>query len=66
MSEDAPLTKKEERDEAEGYGSQDLKLSNFFQDWPKHIKRNDNGIIEAIIKRKNQRTNTAKKPGRRT
>jgi deoxycytidine triphosphate deaminase len=34
MSEDAPkLTKNEEKKEAKGYGSQDLKLSKFFADW---------------------------------
>lgn len=34
MSEDAPkLSKEEEEEEAKGYGSQDLKLSNFFASW---------------------------------
>jgi dCTP deaminase len=37
MSEDAPdLNEKEKEDEAKGYGSQDLKLSKFFADWPKN------------------------------
>jgi dCTP deaminase len=53
MSEDAPaLTEKEKLEEARGYGSQDLKLSKFFGDFPDHIKRNDNGSIE-IIKKEN-------------
>lgn len=35
MSEDAPeLNDEEKKKEAKGYGSQDLKLSNFFADWP--------------------------------
>lgn len=50
MSEDAPLGKKEERDEARGYGSQDLKLSTFFDDWPSNIVRNSNGTIEMKAK----------------
>jgi dCTP deaminase len=53
MSEDAPLlTKEEEAEEAAGYGSQDLKLSKFFADWPEHIKRNDDGTVEAIQSKK--------------
>ncbi|MGD0511096.1 MAG: 2'-deoxycytidine 5'-triphosphate deaminase [Candidatus Micrarchaeaceae archaeon] len=48
MSEDAPkLTSEQEEEEAKGYGSQDLKLSKFFADWPKHIKRSENGNVEA-------------------
>jgi dCTP deaminase len=47
MSEDAPgLTAEEEIKEAEGYGSQDLKLSTRFRNWPKHIKRNNDGTVE--------------------
>jgi dCTP deaminase len=35
MSEDPKdLTKKEQKEEAKGYSSQDLKLSQFFADWP--------------------------------
>lgn len=46
MSEDPPdLTEDEIRKEAKGYGSQDLKLSTRFKDWPKHIKRNSDGTI---------------------
>ncbi len=42
MSEDAPkLTPEEEKKEAEGYGSQDLKLSSFFGDWPANQKTRD-------------------------
>ncbi len=34
MSEDAPtLNEEEQKEEAKGYGSQDLKLSNFFANW---------------------------------
>jgi hypothetical protein len=29
-----------------------LKLSNFFQDWPQGIKRNGNGIVEVISKKR--------------
>jgi len=48
MSEDAPpLTKEEEEEEARGYGSQDLKLSNFFGDWPTHLKRGSDGDVKA-------------------
>ena len=55
MSEDAPqLTEKEEQDEAKGYGSQDLKLSKFFAEWPKDIRRNENGTIETIQSKKEQ------------
>jgi dCTP deaminase len=49
MSEDAPLTKSEEKDEAEGYGSQELKLSTFFAEWPRNILRNKNGTVEKIV-----------------
>lgn len=53
MSEDAPdLTPEEQKKEAKGYGSQDLKLSKFFAEWPDHIKRNDNGSIEIIESKK--------------
>ena len=49
MSEDAPeLTDEEKKDEAQGYGSQDLKLSKFFGDWPENIQRNDDGTVEII------------------
>lgn len=49
MSEDAPgLSDKEKDQEARGYGSQDLKLSKFFADWPENIKRNDDGSVEVI------------------
>jgi dCTP deaminase len=49
MSEDAPsLRKEEETAEAKGYGSQDLKLSKFFAEFPDHIKRNNDGSIEKI------------------
>jgi hypothetical protein len=48
MSEDAPLKKSEEKDEAEGYGSQELKLSTFFADWPRNIIRNQNGTVEKV------------------
>ena len=49
MSEDAPkLSEEEEKKEARGYGSQDLKLSKFFAEWPDNIKRNDDGTVEAI------------------
>jgi hypothetical protein len=48
MSEDAPpLSKEEEEDEAKGYGSQDLKLSNFFGDWPTHLRRGSDGDVKA-------------------
>jgi dCTP deaminase len=48
MSEDAlPLTKKQKADEAKGYGSQDLKLSNFFGDFPTHLRRGGQGDVEA-------------------
>jgi len=48
MSEDAPeLTPEEIEAEAKGYGSQDLKLSTFFNDWPDKIKRNGDGSVEA-------------------
>ncbi len=51
MSEDAPdLTKEEQEEEAKGYGSQDLKLSNFFADWPKHLLRGNDGNVEAAKK----------------
>jgi len=50
MSEDAPkLTPAQEKKEAEGYGSQDLKLSTRFRNWPKHIKRNENGAVEIVV-----------------
>jgi dCTP deaminase len=46
MSEDAPeLDKVGKRKEAKGYGSQDLKLSTRFRDWPKHIQRNGDGSV---------------------
>jgi len=48
MSEDAPLTAEEELEEAEGYGSQDLKLPAFFQNWPKQIERNADGTVETL------------------
>jgi dCTP deaminase len=48
MSEDAPpLTKKQKMDEARGYGSQDLKLSNYFGDWSTHPRRGSDGNVEA-------------------
>jgi hypothetical protein len=40
------LTPEEEKKEAEGYGSQDLKLSTRFRNWPRHIKRNNDGTVE--------------------
>jgi dCTP deaminase len=49
MSEDPPeLTEEEKKEEAKGYGSQDLKLSTFFEEWPKDFKRNDDGTVETI------------------
>jgi dCTP deaminase len=49
MSEDPPdLTQEEQEQEAKGYSSQDLKLSKFFADWPKNLKRNEDGSVEAI------------------
>jgi len=49
MAEDAPtLTPEQEKEEAKGYGSQDLKLSKFFAEWPNKIKRNGDGTVEAI------------------
>jgi dCTP deaminase len=49
MSEDAPpLSPEEKQDEAKGYGSQDLKLSKFFGEWPKHLKRNTDGTLTKI------------------
>jgi dCTP deaminase len=55
MSEDAPtLSEEDKRKEAKGYGSQDLKLSKFFAEWPDHIKRNDDGTVEAIQSKKEQ------------
>lgn len=55
MSEDAPtLSEEEKRKEAKGYGSQDLKLSKFFAEWPDRIKRNDDGTVEAIQSKKEQ------------
>jgi dCTP deaminase len=49
MSEDAPdLSEEEQAAEAKGYGSQDLKLSNFFDEWPTHLKRNNDGSLEAV------------------
>jgi dCTP deaminase len=40
MSEDPPdLTEEEQKEEAKGYSSQDLKLSNFFGAWTKDQKR---------------------------
>lgn len=51
MSEDPEdLTDKEKQQEAKGYGSQDLKLSTRFRDWPKHLKRNSDGTVEAVEK----------------
>lgn len=45
MSEDAPeLTPDQEKDEAKGYGSQDLKLSSFFGDWPANNQTHDEVI----------------------
>lgn len=55
MLEDAPgLSEEEKKEEAKGYGSQDLKLSKFFAEWPEHIKRNDNGTVETIPPEKEQ------------
>jgi dCTP deaminase len=49
MSEDPEkLSPEQEIDEAKGYGSQDLKLSTRFAEWPRHIKRNDNGTVETL------------------
>lgn len=49
MSEDAPkLSPEEEKKEAQGYGSQDLKLSTRFNDWPEHIRRKNDGTVEEI------------------
>jgi dCTP deaminase len=49
MSEDpADLTDDQIKDEAKDYGSQDLKLSTRFAEWPKHIKLNDDGTVEAV------------------
>jgi dCTP deaminase len=51
MSEDpSDLNEDEQREEAKGYGSQDLKLSRRFGEWPKHIKRNDDGTVEELKK----------------
>jgi dCTP deaminase len=44
MSQDAPDTKAEE------YGSQTLKLSKFFGNWPEKLKGNDDGTVEAAQK----------------
>jgi dCTP deaminase len=52
MSEDAPLSKAEKKEEATGYGSQELKLSTFFADWPRNISRQTNGSVELITNRK--------------
>lgn len=49
MSED-PVDRNDEQKtkEARGYGSQDLKLSTRFAEWPRHIKRNDDGTVETL------------------
>jgi dCTP deaminase len=53
MSEDAPkLSGEEEKKEAKGYGSQDLKLSKFFAEWPEKIERNDDGTIATIVSKR--------------
>jgi len=44
MSQDA--SKPDEAEDA--YGSQTLKLSKFFAEWPDNLKRNDDGTVEAI------------------
>jgi len=52
MSEDPlDLSPQEQEKEAKGYGSQDLKLSKFFADWPKYIKRNEDGTVSEINKK---------------
>lgn len=49
MSEDAQPSEQEmQKEKGAGYQNQDLKLSNFFNDWPKKVKRNNDGTIEAI------------------
>jgi len=49
MSEDPEdLTPAQQLKEAEGYGSQDLNLSNRFAEWPTHIKRNEDGSMEIM------------------
>lgn len=51
MSEDPlDLTEDQIIEEAKDYGSQDLKISTRFKDWPEHIKRNDDGSVETIKK----------------
>jgi dCTP deaminase len=48
------LEQEEKKDEAtKGYGSQDLKLSTRFGQWPKHMRRNDNGSVERLSERAN-------------
>lgn len=54
MSEDAPLKRGEEEEEAKGYGSQELKLSTFFADWPKNIERKKDGTIELTVKKRSR------------
>jgi len=65
MSEDAPLKKAEEKDEASGYGSQELKLSAFFADWPKNIMRNSDGTVQQFVgKSVSNKIKTARKEPR--
>jgi dCTP deaminase len=42
MSQDAPATKQNE------YGSQSLKLSKFFENWPEKLKKNEDGTVEPL------------------
>lgn len=49
MSEDPDdLDEGQKKDEAKDYGSQDLKLSTRFGDWPTHIKRREGGTVERL------------------
>ena len=47
MSEDAEAPTEGEKGSDE-YGDQDLKLSKFFNPWPKKLKRNSDGTVEAV------------------
>jgi dCTP deaminase len=51
MSEDAPAptpTPTVGDKDSDEYGDQDLKLSKFFNPWPKKLKRNPDGSVEAV------------------
>lgn len=62
MSEDAPeLTDEEKKKEARGYGSQDLKLSKFFGDWPKHLQRISDGTVKNLHQTRRKKNRRARK-----